>query len=298
MSTGFQDLGLVHFLGDPTIRSALWIGTMAAMLNGVIGVFAILRGQAFAGHALGDISSAGGAAAVFTGISALWGFLGMAWLAALILSGLGLKRAGERDLVTGVVLGGGLGISALFLYLDATGSSHSGATVSIMFGSLFGIPGSMVLPVILSTLSGLLLVLLCYHPLLLIAADPDLARARGVPAGLLETLYLLLLGLAAAISALTVGAILATALLLGPAGAALHLAGRPAQAFLYAAGIALFCTVTGIYLSYESFYWFGGTAWPVSFFVVVLVLLSYLLAAAWSRTGTVPGRPALHGAKR
>ncbi len=294
----FPDLGLLHFLNDPSVRSALWIGTMAAMLNGVIGVFAILRSQAFAGHALGDISSAGGAAAVFTGISALWGFLGMAWLAALVLSALGLKRAGERDLVTGVVLGGGLGISALFLYLDATGSSYSGAAVSIMFGSLFGIPGSMVLPVILSAMAGLLLVLLCYHPLLLVAADPDLARVMGVPAAFLETLYLLLLGLAAAISALTVGAILATALLLGPAGAAIHLARHPAQAFLYAAGIAFFCVVAGIYLAYESFYWFDGMAWPVSFFVVVLVLLSYLLAAAGSRIGIRQGRQTPAGATR
>ena len=270
------------FFADSAVQTALVIGVCAALINASLGVFTLLRGHAFAGHALGDISSAGGAASFLLGISALWGFLGMAWAAALAMAWLGLREARERDLATGIVLGAGLGLTALLLYLAMTTTSASGSTVTVLFGSLFALPPSLAPVVLLLTFGTLCVIVLGYRPLLLIAADADLARARGIPVALLELVYLLLLGLAAAISAMTVGAILATALLLGPAGAALQLATRPVWAFLLAALLAVLAVVLGILLSWQSYYWFSGTSWPVSFFIVLLTLLEYLGAGLWT----------------
>jgi len=285
------------FFANSAVRTALLIGGCAALINASLGVFTLLRGHAFAGHALGDISSAGGAAAFLLGISALWGFLGMAWAAALAMAWLGLREARERDLATGIVLGAGLGLTALFLYLAMTSTSASGSTVTVLFGSLFAVPASLTPAVLLLTLGTLSIVTIGYRPLLLIAADADLARARGIPVALLEIVYLLLLALAAAISAMTVGAILATALLLGPAGAALQWATRPIWAFLLAALFALLAVALGILLSWQSYYWFSGESWPVSFFIVVLTLLEYLGASFWAarwgggRRASVPAPP-------
>ncbi|MGK9450602.1 metal ABC transporter permease [Acidithiobacillus caldus] len=267
---------------NSAVRTALLMGISAALINASLGVFTLLRGHAFAGHALGDISSAGGAASFLLGISALWGFLGMAWLAALAMGWLGLREARERDLATGIVLGAGLGLTALFLYLAMTTTSASGSTVTVLFGSLFAVSPDLVPPVLLLTLGTLSAITLGFRPLLLIAADADLARAQGIPVAILEILYLLLLGLAAAISAMTIGAILATALLLGPAGAALQLATRPVWAFVWAAGLATLAVVLGIFLSWQSYYWFSGASWPVSFFIVLLTLLEYLGASLWA----------------
>jgi len=62
------------------------------------------------------------------------GFLGVAVLAAGALEATGLRRAKEGDLMTGIVLGGGL--TALFLYFDTTTQSTTGAAISVMFGSM------------------------------------------------------------------------------------------------------------------------------------------------------------------
>lgn len=166
---------------NSAVRTALLMGISAALINASLGVFTLLRGHAFAGHALGDISSAGGAASFLLGISALWGFLGMAWLAALAMGWLGLREARERDLATGIVLGAGLGLTALFLYLAMTTTSASGSTVTVLFGSLFAVSPGLVPPVLLLTLGTLSAITLGFRPLLLIAADADLARAQGIP---------------------------------------------------------------------------------------------------------------------
>ena len=118
-----------------------------------------------------------------------------------------------------------------------------------------------------------------YRQLLLSSVSTDLAFARGVPVRLAGVLYLLALALAVSLSALTIGAILSTALLVGPAATALRLTSRPGLAMIVSALTGLAATWLGILLAYDSFYWPPRQhGWPVSFFVVTLVFVFYLLA--------------------
>ena len=277
------------FVSAP-VRTAAVIGAAAAIVSGVVGVFTVIRGQSFAGHALADVSSAGGAAAFLLGINPLLGFIGMGVLAATSMELVRVDRASERDLVTGIVTGAGLGLAALLLYLDVTTSSTTGAAVTIMFGSMFAIPATVVPLAILVGAGALLAVAALYRPLLLCSLDPDLAAVQGVPVRLVGLLHLVVVALAVALSAITVGAILSTALLIGPAAIALHLARRPGLAILLAAGIGVAATWGGILLAYDSYGWTGGHGWPVSFCIVALVFTGYVVVshAAPARTGGPP----------
>ncbi len=58
----------------------------------------------------------------------------MAIVAAGGMELVGIRRARERSLATGIVLGAGLGLSALFLYFDVTSHSTTGAAITVMFG--------------------------------------------------------------------------------------------------------------------------------------------------------------------
>ena len=274
------------FFADESVRTALLIGGSAAIVSALIGVFTVLRGHAFAGHALADVSSAGGSASFLLGVNPLLGFLGMAVLAAGAMEFLGNRRVRERDLVTGIVLGAGLGLSALFLYFDITLRNTTGAAVAVMFGSMFAIPASSVPLTLAVALGALAILVFIYRPLLLSCVDPELAQMRGINVRLVGLLHLLVLSLAVALSAMTVGAILSTALLVGPPAAALKLSARPGRALGIAAAIGLASTVLGILLAYDSFYWTPGHGWPVSFFIVMLVCLAYLLARGTGRRRT------------
>ncbi len=275
------------FFESSSVGVAVLAGAAVALVAGAVGVFAVIRGQAFAGEALSDIGATGASAAFLVGVGPLWGFLAAGVGAAAVMELIGVQRPRGRDLATGIVLGASLGLAALFLYLLTTQESTTGATVTILFGSLFAI-GSSTVPVILALSAVALgLVLVVQRPLLMSSLSPDVAAAHGIPVRLIGAVYLLALAVAVSLAALTIGAILGTALLIGPAASALRLTKRPGAAIATAGLIGVAATWIGIVLAYDSFYWPPrGHGWPVSFFVVALVLLFYLLSglpAMWRR---------------
>ena len=141
---------------------------------------------------------------------------------------IGIQRARGRDLATGIVLGAGLGLAALFLYLGTTYDSTTGATVTILFGSIFALRRLDPAARRRARRGRARLICWCsYRPLLLSSVSPELAAARGIPVRLVGGLYLLALALAVALAAVTIGAILSTALLVGRPPTALRLTRRP-----------------------------------------------------------------------
>ncbi len=276
---------LAEFWQNGPVQVALAVGGGAALVSAVVGVFTVLRGQAFAGHALADVSSAGGSASLLLGLRPLVGFFAMAALAAGGMEALGARAVRERDLVTGIVLGAGLGLTALFLYFDMTSTATTGAAVSVMFGSMFALaPGTVTLALGVAALA-LAASAALYRPLLLIALDPDLATIRGVRVRAVGFAHVVVLAMAVSLSAMTIGAILSTALLIGPAACGLRLARRTGTAIAIAAGLGLLATWGGIFLAYDSFYWTPGHGWPVSFFVVAIIVGAYALTGLRGRAG-------------
>jgi zinc/manganese transport system permease protein len=248
-----------------------------AIVAGVVGVFTVMRGQSFAGESLGDIGTTGGSAAALVGVGPLAGFVAVDVLAAAAMELVGVQRVRGRDLATGVVLGAAIGLAALFLYLDTTQGADGGSTVTILFGSIFAISSATIPAVVVLAVLAVAMIVFLYRPLLLATVSPEMAAARGIPVRAVGALYLLALALATALAAITIGTILSTALLIGPAAAALRLTRRPWRAMLAAALLGLAATWIGIVLAYDSYHWPPYEhGWPVSFFVVALVFAIYL----------------------
>ena len=280
---------MTGFLASEPVRTALVAGAVVAVVSGVAGVFTVIRGQSFAGHALGDLGTLGGSGAYLAGVNPLFGYLVVGAAVAATMELFGVQHRRGRDVATGIVLGAALGLSALLLYFDTTSSTTTGATITILFGSLFTVsPGTLPLMIGLSV-AAVVVVAVLYRPLLLSSLNAELASARGVRVRAVGVMFLVLVGEVVALTAVAVGTILSTALLVGPAAAALRLTRRPSTAVVLASGIGLVATWGGVALSYASYDWPPAHAgWPVSFFVVALVLVLYLVAeaAAWARGRT------------
>jgi zinc/manganese transport system permease protein len=76
-----------------------------------------------------------------------------------------------------------------------------------------------------------------------------------------------------------VGAILSTALLIGPAATALRLTRTVGWAVAAACLIGVGATWLGVLLAYDSYYWGSGhQGLPVSFFIVAVIFAGYLLS--------------------
>jgi len=278
------------FFSTQEVRTALIVGGVVAVVSGVVGVFTVLRGQSFAGHSLADVGTTGGSGAFLVGASPLLGFLVFTLAGAGAMELIGIRRARGRDLATGIVLGVSLGVSALFLYWDTTVHNTSGATMTILFGSIFAISTSTVpVAAVLSAVS-LAAIVVVYRPLLLASVDADMAAARGVRVRLIGLVYLATLAIAVGLSAITIGSILSTALLIGPAATVVRVTRRPGLAMLLAALLGVLLTWLGVLLAYDSYTWPPAHhGWPVSFLVVALIFAAYLVVevstglGAWRR---------------
>jgi zinc/manganese transport system permease protein len=191
---------------------------------------------------------------------------------------IGVRKARGRDLATGIVLGASIGIAALFLYLGTTSSSTTGASQQILFGSIFTIDSATVPIVAVFSVLCLGIMAIVHRPLLLSSVNTDMAVARGVPVRIVGLLYMMALALAVGLSALAIGAILSTALLIGPAAIALRLTNRMGRAIVVACLTGVGATLLGVLLAYDSYNWTAThAAWPVSFFIVILIFFAYLL---------------------
>ncbi|HEY1345107.1 MAG TPA: metal ABC transporter permease [Streptosporangiaceae bacterium] len=277
------------FFASPQVHTAVTIGAVVAVVSAVTGVFTVMRGQSFAGHALGDVSAAGGSGALLIGLTPLPGFVGAGIVGAGVMDMIGVQRLRGRDLATGIVLGAAIGCSALFLYLGTTSGSATGATQQILFGSIFTTTPATVTAV--ATLGAIALASLAAiaRPLLLATVSPDIAAARGAPVRLTGLLFMLALAVSVALSALAIGALLSTALLIGPAATALRLAKTVPGALATACLTGVAATWLGILLAYDSYYWGPGhKSLPVSFFIVAIIFATYLIA----------GLPAARAARR
>src|SRR5580704_8001724 len=150
------------FFSSGPVQTAAFIGAMTAVVSAVVGTFTVIRSQSFAGHALTDVATAGGSGAFLLGLTPLTGFIAGGVIGGGAMEMIGVERARSRDVATGVVLGAATGLSALFLYLDATRSATTGATQQILFGSIFTIDPSIV-PIIVTLSAATVLVLGVIH---------------------------------------------------------------------------------------------------------------------------------------
>src|SRR5579871_6776942 len=95
--------------------NAWTVGSIVALVAGLVGFFTVLRGSAFAAHAIPNGSFAGAAAASLIAVNTLIGLGAFAALSALLIGLLG--RRGRHDVATALTLVAMLGLGALFLSL-------------------------------------------------------------------------------------------------------------------------------------------------------------------------------------
>jgi zinc/manganese transport system permease protein len=259
---------LRRMLAYPFMVNALEAGTIVAVMAGVGGWFMTLRRQTFAGHTLSLIAFPGAAAALLAGLPAAVGYFGFCGAGALALA----RIAGEsrshasESAATGTLQAFALGLGFLFVSLY---HGILNGLDSLLFGTFLGITRGQVVGLLAVAALSVVATLLSARPLLFASVDPDVARAGGVPVGLLGAGFLLVLGLAVAETSQITGALLVFALLVTPAATAHELTGRPWLGIALSVALALAVTWLGLALAYFSIY-------PVGFYITSLAFALYV----------------------
>jgi zinc/manganese transport system permease protein len=267
-----------------------WIvASIVAVIAGVVGFFVVLRGSAFAAHAIPSGAFAGAAGATLVGISTLLGLGVFAVGGALGIGWLG--RRGRQDVATGLTLVFMLALGALFLSMT---QEYAAEIYSLLFGEVLGISTNQLWPTVALAAVCLIIVAVIYRPLMLSSVLGDVAQARGVNRTWIDIGFLLVLALATTMTVPVVGTLLVFSLVIGPPAAARSFTSRPGVAVGLSVAIALLTVWTAIYISYQ-------TNYPIGFIVGASSAVSYVTGRLWSamararprlRTSTAPAEPA------
>jgi zinc/manganese transport system permease protein len=249
------------------------VASIVAVVAGVVGFFTVLRGSAFAAHAIPNGSFAGAAGASLIGVSTLLG-LGVFSLAGALGIGV-LGRRGRHDVVTALALVMMLGLGALFLSFS---EEYAPAVYSLLFGEVLGISPNEVVPTAILGALCILAIAVSYRPLMLSSILPEVGEARGVSSFRMEMLFLMVLALATAMTVPVVGTLLIFSLMIGAPAAARSFTDRPLVAMALSIAFALLIVWIAIAASYE-------TNYPVGFFVGVLSAAAYTLGRGWAAWG-------------
>ena len=239
-------------------------GTVVAIVAGAIGYFVVLRGSAFAAHALSHIGFAGATGAVVVALSPIVGLLAFTLGAGIAIGALGNRLRG-RDVTIGIVLAWALGLGVLFISLYR---GYATEAYALLFGQILGISTSDVIATLAAGVVTIVALVVVYRPLLFSSVDEDLASAKGVPVTLLSIVFMAILAVAVSEAVQVVGVLLIFALIVTPA-VAVRFSSRPPIAIGIGILLALAFTWFGLAIAFFSPH-------PVSFFITTLAFATYL----------------------
>lgn len=266
----FADYGDLLWL----VRNSILAGAILGVVGGLIGTFVMTRDLAFAVHGVSELSFAGASAALLFGVNVVVGSIAGSLLAAILIGILG-ARARERNSIIAVLMPFGLGLGILFLSL------YGGRSVNkfgLLTGQIVSVDSPQLIWLVVVSIIVIAALLVIWRPLTFASVDEEVAAARGVPVATLSLVFMVLLGLATAVSLHIVGALLVLALLVTPAAAAMRVTSSPLLTPMLSVVFAVVSVVGGILLA------LGGNL-PMSPYITTISFLIYIVCrlVGWRR---------------
>ncbi|MFF9803855.1 metal ABC transporter permease [Streptomyces coeruleorubidus] len=205
------------------VRNSLVAGVALGLVGGLAGVFVLMRDLPFAVHGISELSFAGASAALLLGVNIVAGSIAGSLLAAGVIGALG-TRARDRNSVIGIIMPFGLGLGVLFLALYKGRAANK---FGLLTGQIVAVDTPQMSWLLGTSVLVLIALAVMWRPLAFASTDPDVAQARGVPVRALSFAFMLVLGLAVALSVQVVGALLVLTLVVTPAAAAARVTASP-----------------------------------------------------------------------
>ncbi|MEV7886646.1 metal ABC transporter permease [Streptomyces sp. NPDC002817] len=254
------------------VRNSLVAGAALGLVGGLAGVFVMMRDLPFAVHGISELSFAGASAALLLDANIVVGSIVGSLLAAGTIGVLG-ARARDRNSVIGIIMPFGLGLGVLFLALYKGRAANkfgllTGQIVAVDTPQMAWLLGTSALVVVALAVM--------WRPLSFASADPDVAEARGVPVRALSFAFMLVLGLAVALSVQAVGALLVLSLVVTPAAAAARVTASPVLLPALSVLFAVLSIEGGILLAL-------GSSIPISPYVTTVSFTIYVVCRVTGR---------------
>ena len=248
------------------LQNSILAGAVLGIIGGFVGMFVMMRDHAFAVHGVSEMSFAGAALALLLGHDVITGSMIGSIISALLIGMMGVKKS-ESNSVIGALMPFGLGLGILFLSLYQGRSANK---FSLLTGQIVSVDGDQLNAMIAGAIVIIAILTLIWRPLSFASLDPEVAQAKGVPMRTLSLVFMVVLGIAVALSVQVVGSLLVLALLITPSAAALQVTASPLKALILSVIFAEMAIVGGILLA------LAGSL-PISPYVTSVSFVIYII---------------------
>ncbi len=258
-------------------------GLCAAVLCSLLGVFIVLRRSALIGEGVAHLSFGGIALGLFLSVYPLNTALVLSLLGTLGISYLQRKRIVYSEMAIGIMIAFGLGLGAV---LASAAGGFSVDLFSYLFGSILTINGGDLELILVLSAAVVAFVLLLYKELMYMTFDEQGARLSGIPTGLIDLAFNVMLALTVVVSIKIVGSLLISALLIIPASSAMQLSRSFRGTVVISVVLGIVAVLLGLVSSFLYDVATGGA-------IVLISIAIFLLCVALKKIlGSAPAEPA------
>lgn len=253
------------------MKNALVAVLMVGPMFAIMGTLIVNNKMAFYSDTIGHSALTGIAIGILLGFQdPLWIMIVFSILLAIAISLLKYYTTASTDTVIGAV-------SATMVALGIVILSRGGGFAQFsrfLIGDVLSITPKEMYLLAIALAAIILLWATMFNKFLLISVNPTLARSRGVPAGLVETVFCIATAVIITISIQWVGILIINSFLILPAATARNVSANMKQYHVISVLITLISGITGLLLSY---YWATATGATIALVAAVFYLITLVL---------------------
>ncbi len=271
----FCELLPLEFLQWNFMKNALLAVLIMAPLFGLLSTMIVTGRMSFFSDALGHSAFTGIAIGCICGVSApLWVAVIFAVIFALLFSFVRLRSNQAADTLIGVFSSTAV---ALGIFIATLGGDSFTKYNKYLIGDILSVtPGEIGLLALVFVATAVFWVL-CSNRLTLTAIHPQLASSRGIPIGLTQTIFTVVIAVIVTLAISWVGLLILNSLLILPGAAARNVSKNLKQYHVFSVLFALIASVSGLLVSY----YLGASAGAaISLILAVIFAGSFLLRKA------------------
>lgn len=229
-------------LDDFFVR-ALVAGIGVAAVAGPLGCFVVWRRMSYFGDTLAHAALLGVALSLALDVNIMLGVFGLSLAISLALLVLQRRSNLSADAVLGLLSHAALAFGMLAL---AFMSWVRFDVMGLLFGDLLAVTRADIITIYAGGAAVIAALVIAWRPLFAITVNREMASAEGLSPARYDVLLMVLMACVVAVAIKIVGALLITAMLIIPAGAARRFCRGPAAMAVVAAAIGMVAVVAGL----------------------------------------------------
>ena len=243
------------------MQRAFVVGILLAAVVPCVGMVVVCKRLSMIGDALSHTSLAGVAAGLLLGVNPVAGAAAACVAASFGIEAIRRKlpRYSEMSIGLAGVLSGFVKNSANFN--------------SFLFGSIVAISDAEMISVIVVSVVVLALFLLLYKELFYISLDERSARLAGVPVGVVNFIFTIMIAVTVSVAARTVGALMVSSMMVVPVACAMQLGKNFKQTVWYAVGLNVLFMIIGLFAAFYLGLKPGGTIVLVGVAALLIIFI-------------------------